>query len=62
MSRIYDQNGAFKFEIKQISSSEKKVYDQNGKLLGSIKDGRTYDPNGRLVSIGEDISSLTIKG
>ena len=55
---IRDANGRVKYTIRKVDSNNKHVYDKNGALLGSVRNGATYGKNGNLVSHDEDISAL----
>jgi hypothetical protein len=57
-TQIKDASGNLKYSIDVKSSNHKVIYDKCGNLLGTIRNGWTYDKTGKLVSQGEDISAL----
>lgn len=57
MTTVIDSSGKIKYTIV-ISGLTKIVRDASGKTLGFIKNNKTYDAAGNLVSHGEDISAI----
>jgi hypothetical protein len=57
MTTILDASGRVRYTIN-VSGEMKVVRDVGGRTLGFIKNGKTYDAAGKLVSHGEDISAI----
>lgn len=57
MSLVLDNNGKVKYSIT-TSGGIKTIKDPSGRVLGFIKNGKTYDAAGRIVSHGEDVSAI----
>lgn len=56
---IKDKNGCLRMTIRK-TSGQKTVFDKTGKLIGTIRNGNTYDKNGALVATGEDVGLLGV--
>ena len=59
-SIIKDKSGNVRFTIKTDSSGNKSVYDKSGNIVGTVRNGMTYDRSGAVVATGEDLGALTI--
>lgn len=57
---IKDSNGAPKFIIQNLGSYKQILDYRSSRLLGSFRNGNTYNSNGTLVARGEDLSTLSV--
>ena len=59
-SMIRDNSGNIKFTVRTMGVGVRSVFDKSGNLLGTVRNGNTYDKTGKLVAQGEDIGILTV--
>lgn len=57
MTTILDSRGKVKYTVAVVGVT-KVIRDAAGKTLGFIRNGKTYNAAGILVSHGEDVSAI----